>query len=102
MTVAIAMPDFYSLLGTAQLNELGIKVYLRHLFERLPEQPNNRTEKRLPCPSPANYPISNSPPDAASMCADRKLTLNCSKRRNECRPPAGIRTNHRRRRAAYL
>jgi hypothetical protein len=38
----------YSLLGTAQLNDLNVEAYLRHVLERLPDQPSNRIDDLLP------------------------------------------------------
>jgi hypothetical protein len=38
----------YSLLGTAELNGVNVKTYLRHVLERLPDHPINRVEELLP------------------------------------------------------
>jgi hypothetical protein len=39
---------FYSLIGTAKLNGLNPKIYLRHLLTRIPDHPINRIAELLP------------------------------------------------------
>lgn len=46
----------YTLLGTAHLNGLNLEAYLRHVFERLPEQPINQIEELLPWALAENLP----------------------------------------------